>query len=108
MKSFEAAGIQRFFCIREMGGANSGDTSTCGQRRDGTEFFRFISLRFAEEVVVLQTHPVFRLVSEIAAQLEAMLRGQQPAAGEDVIEKLRADMDVCGELGLGQSRLALT
>ena len=53
--------------------------------------------------MVLEAHPIFRLVPEIAAQLEAVLRGEQAAAGEEVIEKLRADLDICGELGLGQS-----
>lgn len=80
----------------------------CHQRRDGIEFVSFLALGLPKQIVVLKAHPIFRLISEIAAQLEAVLRGEQAAAGEQVIEKLRADMDVCGELGLGQSRMALT
>jgi hypothetical protein len=63
----------------------------------------FFSLRFAEEVMVLEAHPVFRFVSEIASELQAVLRGEQAAARENVIEQLWADVKVGGELRLGQA-----
>ena len=46
----------------------------------------FFALGFAKKVVVLEAHPVFRLVAEVAAQFQAVFRGEQSAAGEDVIE----------------------
>jgi len=77
--------------------------STSGLERDDcTEFLSLLTLGFAEEVVILQAHPIFRFVSEVAAQFQAMLRGEQPTAGEDVIEQLRADVEIGGELFLGQ------
>ena len=53
--------------------------------------------------MVLEAHPVFRFVSEVAAELQAVLWGEQAAAGENVIEQLRADVEVGGELRLGQA-----
>ena len=53
--------------------------------------------------MVLEAHPVFRFVSEIASELQAVLRGEQAAAGENVSEQLRADVEVGGELRLGQA-----
>ena len=73
--------------------------STYELKRDyRAEGLCFFSLRFAEEVMVLEAHPVFRFVSEIASELQAVLRGEQAAAGENVIEQLRADVEVGGEL----------
>ena len=63
---------------------------------DGGEFRGLFGFGPAEEVMVLQAHPVFRLVAEIAAELEAMLGRELAAAGEDVVEELRADVDVRG------------
>ena len=60
-------------------------------------------LGFTEKVMVLESHPIFRLVAKITAQFEAMLRGKQAAAGKQVVQELRADMNVGGELGLGQT-----
>jgi len=78
--------------------------STYELKRDyRAEGLCFFSLRFAEEVMVLEAHPVFRFVSEIASELQAVLRGEQAAAGENVIEQLRADVEVSGELRLGQA-----
>jgi len=78
--------------------------STHGLERDYcAEFFCFVALGFAEEVMVLKPHPVFRFVSEIASELQAVLRGEQAAAGEDVIEQLRADVEFCGELCLSEA-----
>lgn len=55
-------------------------------------------LSFPKEVMVLQAHPVFGFIAEIAAQLQAMLRGKQSAAGKDVVQQLRANVPICGEL----------
>ena len=78
--------------------------STYELKRDyRAECLCFFSLGFAEEVMVLEAHPVFRFVSEIASELQAVLRGEQAAACENVIEQLRADVEVGGELRLGQA-----
>ena len=44
-----------------------------------------------------------RFVPEVAPQLEAVFRGEQAPAGEDVVHKLRADFQICGEPGLRKS-----
>jgi hypothetical protein len=67
------------------------------------EFGGFFALGFTEEIVVLQAHPVFWLSPEVAAQFQAVLGSEQAAAGEDVIEKLRADVKIRGESGLRKS-----
>jgi len=78
--------------------------STYELKRDyRAEGLCFFSLGFAEEVMVLEAHPVFRFVSEVAAELQAVLWGEQAAAGENVIEHLRADVEVGGELRLSQA-----
>ena len=64
------------------------------ERDDCAEFLGFLALGFAEEVMVLQAHPIFRLVSEVASQFQAVLRSEQAAAGEHVIEQLRADVEI--------------
>ena len=78
---------------------------TTGSTRDlerdhCAEVFCFFPLGFAEEIVVLEPLPVFRFVSEVASQFQAVLRGEQAAAGEDVVEYLRADVDFCSEICL--------
>jgi len=73
------------------------------ERDHSVEFLCFFELGFAEEVMVLQAHPIFRLVAEVATELQAVLRGEQAATREDVVEQLRADVDVCGELRLCQA-----
>ena len=53
--------------------------------------------------MVLEAHPVFGFVAEVASEFQAVLRGEQAAAGEDVIEQLRADVEIGGEFRLGQT-----
>lgn len=78
--------------------------STYELKRDyRAECLCFFSLGFSEEVMVLEAHPVFRFVSEIASELQAVLRCEKAAACENVIEQLRADVEVGGELRLGQA-----
>ncbi len=78
--------------------------SACDLERDYcAECLCFFSLGFAEEVMVLEAHPVFRFVSEMASELQAVLRGEQATAGENVIEQLRADVEASGELRLGKA-----
>lgn len=50
------------------------------ERDHCVELFRLFFLGFAEKVMVLEAHPVFRFVSEIASELQAVLRGEQAAA----------------------------
>jgi len=50
--------------------------------------------------VVLEAHPVFRLVPEVAAQFQEVLGSEEAPAGEDVVEKRRADVEIRGEPGL--------
>ena len=72
--------------------------STYELKRDyRAECLCLFSLGFAEEVMVLEAHPVFRFVSEIASELQAVLRGEQAAACETVIEHWRAEVEVGGE-----------
>jgi hypothetical protein len=72
------------------------------ERSNGGEFGGFFALGFAEKIVVLEAHPVFRFVSEVSSEFQAMLGCEQSAAGEDVIEKLRTDVEIRGESGLGE------
>jgi hypothetical protein len=76
-----------------------GESEACSARDLGrdyrAEFFCFFSVAFAE-------HPVFRLVSEVATELESvLLPGEHAAIGENVIEGLWADVEVSGKLRLG-------
>ena len=49
--------------------------STRDLERDScAEVFCFFALGFAEEIVVLEAHPVFRFVSEVASEFQAVLR----------------------------------
>ena len=85
---------------------NLSETATGGllarglQGHDGVEFSGFLTLGFAEEVMVLEAHPVFGFVAKESTQFQAMLGSEQAAARENIIEQLRADVETCGELGL--------
>lgn len=73
------------------------------QWHDGIEFSGFVVLGLGEEMMMLQAHPIFGFLAEIVIQLQALPGSEQAAAGEGIIEQLRACVKIRSELRLEQS-----
>ena len=79
--------LKGWFPDRVHGSGGSALRSTRNfQRHDSIKLGGLFVLGLAEEVMVLQAHPVFGFIPKIAAQLQTMLRGEKPASCKDVVE----------------------